>query len=248
MGSFFWDERKVEWYDRALEESDYSKKILNIIIPLIQECKTIIDIGAGCGPLSIPLAELGYQVTALEPSPSMINKIRQKAEKKKLSNMKFLEAKFGEIDAGKHDAAIVANVRKLFVELDDFLKNLESVSPKITILIVGADTKNNKFFFSELYPILFNKEYPKKENHLAVFEKLTAKGLNPQSCIIDLNIDQPFYDIDEAVEFWKAYLNINNSKYDNILKNFLTEKLIKRDKWLIAEVKKRSAVIWWTSK
>lgn len=38
----------------------------------------IIDFGAGTGRLSIPLAELGYMVTAVEPSKEMLNKLKQK--------------------------------------------------------------------------------------------------------------------------------------------------------------------------
>ena len=245
MGNFFWDERKVEWYDRALEESDFSEKILKIAKPLLKSFSSIIDIGAGCGPLTIPLAEAGFQVTALEPSSAMINKIRQKVSSKKLENVSFIESKLEVCRPGHHDAVIVANVRKIFLNIESFLDALKDITPKITILVVGADTKNNKFFFSDLYPILFNKEYPEKENHLRVFEKLTGMGLNAQSSVIDLNIDQPFIDLDEAVEFWKAYLDIEDSSHDETLRKFLSEKLVKRGKWLIAEVKKKSAVIWW---
>ena len=247
MGNFFWDERKVDWYDRALEESGFSEKILKIINPLLKSSKSIIDIGAGCGPLAIPLAESGFQVTALEPSTAMINKIRQKASSKNLDSIKFIESKFEVSNPGRHDAVVVANVRKIFVNLESFLKTMKKVSPKITILIVGADTKNNKFYFSDLYPILFKKEYPEEDNHLGVFEKLSSLGLNPKSSIIDLNIDQPFLDLEEAVEFWKAYLDIEDFRHDKTLRSFLGKKLKKRGKWLIAEVKKKSAVIWWTS-
>lgn len=247
MGNFFWDERKVEWYGRALEESDFSEKILKIIIPLLKSSKTIIDIGAGCGPLAIPLAKAGFQVTALEPSPAMLNKIRQKASSKNLNSIKFIESKLEESNPGRYDAVVVANVMKIFVNLESFLKTLKTISPKITILVVGTDTKNNKFYFSDLYPILFKKEYPGKDNHLGVFEKLSSLGLNPQSSILDLNIDQPFIDLEEAVEFWKAYLDIGDSGHDETLRSFLGKKLKKRGKWLIAEVKKKSAIIWWTS-
>jgi len=247
MSNFFWDEKKVDWYDRALEESDFSEKILTIIKPLLKSSKSIIDIGAGCGPLAIPLAESGFQITALEPSPAMINKIRQKASSKNLNSVKFIESKLEDSNPGRHDAVVVANVMKLFMNLESFLETLKKISPKITILIIGADTKNNKFYFSDLYPILFKKEYPKKDNHLGVFEKLSSFGLNPKSSILDLNIDQPFIDLEEAVEFWKAYLNIEASGYDETLRSFLDKKLKKRGKWLIAEVKKQSAVIWWTS-
>jgi SAM-dependent methyltransferase len=41
---------------------------------------SIVDIGAGCGRMSLPLAAEGYRVTAIEPSGPMISELRQRAE------------------------------------------------------------------------------------------------------------------------------------------------------------------------
>lgn len=38
----------------------------------------VLDVGAGCGRLTIPLAEAGYDVTALEPSRAMLEELRRR--------------------------------------------------------------------------------------------------------------------------------------------------------------------------
>jgi SAM-dependent methyltransferase len=39
----------------------------------------VLDVGAGTGSLSLPLARLGYQVTALDLSPGMLGRLRSRA-------------------------------------------------------------------------------------------------------------------------------------------------------------------------
>jgi SAM-dependent methyltransferase len=41
---------------------------------------TILDVGGGAGHQSFPLAERGYEVTLLDPSPSMLEKARQRLD------------------------------------------------------------------------------------------------------------------------------------------------------------------------
>ncbi|HEY2167942.1 MAG TPA: methyltransferase [Jatrophihabitantaceae bacterium] len=42
---------------------------------------TVLDVGGGAGHQSFPLARAGYQVTLLDPSPTMLDKARQRLER-----------------------------------------------------------------------------------------------------------------------------------------------------------------------
>ena len=77
----------AEVYDIAYEEAfgkfytDLSKRTIEIITNNFSKDTKIIDYGAGTGRLAIPLAKLGFDVTAVEPSASMIKKLLEKSEK-----------------------------------------------------------------------------------------------------------------------------------------------------------------------
>lgn len=45
----------------------------------------VLDLGAGTGLLSLPLAALGYDVTALDVAPAMLQRLQAKAERQDLS-------------------------------------------------------------------------------------------------------------------------------------------------------------------
>ena len=70
-------------------------------------------------------------------------------------------------------------------------------------------------------------------------------GIYANVDIIEYNFDQPFDDIEEAVEFWKEYMGIVTEEFDGVLKKFLSERLEPIKGGLIARFHKRSAIIWW---
>ena len=42
---------------------------------------TVLDVGGGAGHQSFPLAQAGYEVTLLDPSPAMLDKARERLER-----------------------------------------------------------------------------------------------------------------------------------------------------------------------
>ena len=77
-------------YDTAYERSfgsfydTLTEATLDTVSTLVPEQASIIDFGAGTGRLAIPLARMGYEVTAVEPSPAMAKQLEDKAADLKL--------------------------------------------------------------------------------------------------------------------------------------------------------------------
>jgi len=58
-------------YERKLGEEGYPGLLLEYVLQELHGCHTVVDVGAGTGFFSIPLARAGKKVTAVEPSPQM---------------------------------------------------------------------------------------------------------------------------------------------------------------------------------
>ena len=66
----FWD-GYARWYKLWLEHNNYHAPIIEFLKHTVEPGWKVLDIGAGSGVLSLPLAEMGCEVTAIEPSISM---------------------------------------------------------------------------------------------------------------------------------------------------------------------------------
>lgn len=72
----------AEYYD--LDESEYQDDDMNFYIDYAKKCKgSILELGCGTGRVSLKLASLDYNVTALDLSEEMIHIIERKRSQKK---------------------------------------------------------------------------------------------------------------------------------------------------------------------
>lgn len=244
----YWNKLKAGWYRRGLDYSDFPTAALEVMLPRLKGVKTILDVGAGCGTLALPLARKGFSVTALEPSEAMRNVLKEDVAKEKLRNVKTLAGEWGAVTVKPHDALLCANVPELLKEPEAFIKAADAIARKTVFLIVNADPNSGKFYYKELYPLLFNKEWGIRSDYLKTYTALHAMGIFANVEIIDYDFDQPFDDMDEAVTFWKEYIGIVTEEHDAKLRGFLEKKLVKKGRLLLARFHKKSAVIWWRKK
>jgi SAM-dependent methyltransferase len=241
----FWNTIKVRWYKEGLQYNSLPEKAMEVMLPETEDCVTFLDVGSGCGTLSIPLAESGKIVTALDESEAMIQTLEDELEKRCITTVSPLRAAWGEIELEPHDVILCANVPSLLQDSEGFLEKALNLAKKAVFLIVGADPNADKFYYKELYPLIFKKEFLPRAGFINVYTALYGLGIIANVKIIAYNFDQPFDDIDEAVAFWKEYMPLITDEHDETLRSFLGKKLEATKEGLIARFHKKSAVIWW---
>jgi SAM-dependent methyltransferase len=94
----FWDDY-APWYEQWLCHNKYHNGILQCITTLAKPGCKVLDIGAGSGVLSLPLSEVGCDVTALEPSFAMRKLLRQKALGRQVEGLHLEKRPWEEIPA-----------------------------------------------------------------------------------------------------------------------------------------------------
>ena len=241
-----WSPRKVAWYRRANERSDYAARVLDVIDDLVRRSADALDVGAGFGALALPLARRLARVTAIEPAPAMAAALRDHAARAGLGNVEVVQAAWGECTVAPHDLVLCAHVGPLLARDSRFLTDGPALARRGVALVRDVPGGEDKFFFRELYPRLRGEPYERSgsgyEDTLAA---LMATGVTPTVSVVDYRSDQPFDSLDEACDFYREYLRLTDDSAPAWLRDFLAERL-QRDgaRWL-APFRKRAAVIHW---
>lgn len=242
---FFWNERTVAWYQKALARSDYAGAVLGAVGFLIGECDDALDIGAGCGALAIPLARLMKRVTALEPAPAMAQTLRSESRRCGLGNITVIEGAWGNVPVPPHDLVLCAHVGGLLNGDSPFLAQISALARRAVVLVREADPDRDKFFFKELYPKLLGRQYRACCDYAETVTVLERLGVSPSVAFVEYRSDQPFDDLEEACDFWMEYLGLAGERYRDFLREFLSARLQRDGGGWVAPYPKRAAVIWW---
>lgn len=241
-----WTERKARWYLRATARGDYADRVLEAIAPLLAAARTALDVGAGFGALSLPLARRLDRVTALEPAPAMTALLREEADRLGIGNVVLLEQAWEAAAVEPHDLVLCAHVGDLLQPDSSLLRALPTLARRGAALVVDARPDRDKFFFRELYPMLLGRPYRERcGRYLDLLGWLDRQGILANITQIRYRSDQPFGDLEEACDFWQEYLGLPGEPVREFLRGYLAERLTREGGEWIAPLRKEAAVIWW---
>lgn len=241
----FWNRLKAGWYRKGLDYSTFTNAVVPFILEKAGKAKTVLDVGAGCGTLSVPLAKAGKKVTAMDPSIAMLDFLKEDIKRYKLKGITPVLSAWGGVAVKPHDVILCANVPQLLKDNKPFLEDADRLAKKAVFFIESADPSGDKFYYKELYPLLFNKPFGERADYLQTYVMLHDMGIFANVEIIEYDFDQPFDDMAEALLFWKEYLGIVTEEHDAKLEDFLKKKLVKKGKVLLAKFRKKAAIVWW---
>ncbi len=241
----YWTPRRARAFNAAIQTSDFPAQALKALEPVLAGCRSVLDVGAGVGALTLSLAKAVERVTALEPSPAMMAELQENLARLRLDNVTCVPAAWGEVELPPHDLILLANVRPLFGDLRKFLAEAEPLAQHGIALVRNAGPGMEKFYYGELYPLLLGRPYPPRDDYLRTITLLHGHGIYANVRIIRYNFDQPFADLPQAVEFWTEELKLADPEQERRLVDFLQARLQRVGDRLVAPMRRRSAVIWW---
>jgi len=241
----FWTPRRARWFNQAVQISNFPAQTLKALEAILVGCRSVLDVGAGVGALTMPLAKSVEEVTALEPAPAMLEELRANIARNRLSNVTCIQAAWGKTAVLPHDLILVANVSPIFNDLLGFLTAAEPLARRAIALVQNVGPGTEKFYLGELYPLVLGRPYPARDDYLRTVTLLHGLGIYANVQIIGYHFDQPFEDLQEAVEFWKEQMRLTDPEQERKLLAFLQTKLQRVGSGLVAPMRRQSAVISW---
>ncbi len=153
-------------YDKYyLKEQSYFGEPYDILIELFENMdttQTVVDLGAGQGRNSIPIANLGYEVTVVDTSLVGLSQIQ-----KNNSNIDIVCSDIYEFDISKYDIVLLDSMfhfyKKDFKKESKFISNLVNTMKYNSIMVNAMIASHSKYFdeiiSNENVEIVYNKEF-----------------------------------------------------------------------------------------
>jgi SAM-dependent methyltransferase len=113
--------------------------LVNRLLQEIAPHHTLIDVGAGGGRLTFPLALRCRRVIAVEPSPSMRSVLRQQMLEAGISNVSLVALRWEEAEIDPADFVLCAHVLYTIRDIVPFVRKLEAHARERVLVVLFQD-------------------------------------------------------------------------------------------------------------
>jgi len=245
-----WDKRAEEFNRSTKEWSEGTER--QVASLRLNPDYTVLDVGAGTGRLSVPIAKIVKQVTAVDQSGGMLGYLEENMAEEGLSNYKAIQKRWEDVELGvdiePHDVVMASHSLGMF-DLQDALAKMDAAAKKRVYIFTFA----GRWFFDDQEEELWERVYDRpprrhggfRSDYMLLYNILHDMGIYANVEIRDAEHVQRYESLDEAVERWKARREVPEES-EPLLREYLAKNLEdKNGGGLIFRRRTKSAMIWW---
>ncbi len=237
----YWDKRAALYNEHIPQTSQLTKLQLSAINLLPDY--TVLDIGAGKGRITVPVAKRVKQVTAVDPSEKMLAILKAYAEKESVSNISCVNLPWEALDVGcsilPHDV-VIASMSLFMVDLEKELKKMDAAARKSVYLFMSA----SKWMDDEMQNAIYGAPIYAGSDHLYIFNMLYDLGILANVKVWDYDAKQSYANLNDAVSNFMEHYNLLPKK-EGALRGHLQRILVEDEHRLWLKRKRKVAMIWW---
>ncbi|OGO06839.1 MAG: hypothetical protein A2Y73_03330 [Chloroflexi bacterium RBG_13_56_8] len=238
-----WRER-ARHFDAAVKrrwaEPDSSRRF---ILSQIDENCTFLDIGAGTGAWAVALAPKTRRITAVEPSPAMIEVMRENLAAEGIENVDIVQDAWPDAEVGVHDLSLCSHA--MYADFPRFIQRMIESTARTCFLLMRAPVANGVMALASrrvwghphdspnfiiAYNILLEMD---------IFANVLMENTGTWGAWTNETMESAFDEI-------KTKLGLEGpSEHDDYLKGLLCERLTYQDGQYVWPPSMRSALVYW---
>jgi SAM-dependent methyltransferase len=237
----------VERWRRVSRQLDSGERrdpdpLLDYVRGHLKPDMSVLDIGAGIGRWTIPLARTVQRVTAIEPLAAMREVLRERMASRGLSNVAVVDAPWMAAEVGRHDAAIAVHATYTTPDLLGFVEKMEAHA-RTCYLVLRVPVHDG--LIGELSERI-RHQWHDSPNFIVGYNLLLASGRYP-NVMMEPKPMRHWLDpsLEDAVARAKRHLKLRDALHNGEIRELLARKLTAVDGGYRWPDGMRSALIWW---
>ncbi|MCL4534350.1 MAG: class I SAM-dependent methyltransferase [Bacteroidetes bacterium] len=241
-GADDWSER-ARHFDAAVKRRQGEPDPLrdHVLARLTQE-STFLDIGAGTGSWTLPVARVARQVTAVEPSSSMLEVLKENVAAESLANVRFVQGRWEQVEIAPHDFALCSHAMYTSPDLIGFVSKMERAARQMCFLVMRVPAHDG--VLAELNRAVRGHPYD-SPNFVVGYNALLSAGFLPNVLVEPSLRPWANLTLDGAFDRAKRHLRLPDDTHDALIKETLARRLVYRDGHYYWPDGMRSALLWW---
>jgi len=217
----------------------------DLILSKIHPDSTVLDIGAGTGAWAGLIAPHVRQVTAVEPSPSMIGVMRESLEEEGITNVEIIQGEWPDVSVEQHDYSLCSHAMYGYPDLPQFIRPMETYTRNICFLLLRAPSLNG--VRSEAAQHIWGQPLD-SPNFTIAYNILLQMGIYAHVQMENTGLwkSRSSGSLEEALQNMKRFLGLNASvEYDAYLQALLQRRLTFKNGCYVWPPEVRSALVFW---
>jgi SAM-dependent methyltransferase len=203
---------------------------------------TVLDIGAGNGRWTIPLAKKAKGVTAVEPDGEMVELLQENI-KTAPRNIQIIQSSWEEARVEIHDIVVSAHAIYSSPDLASFVHKMEQHAKKTCYLAIRLPPVDG--VIGELTNTIYGRIYD-SANAVIAYNALYSLGIYANVLVENEVYPWTNSTLEEAFLRAKRHLHLEtNSAYDGLIQDTLRKRLVLSNSGYIWPDGMRSALLWW---
>jgi len=222
--------------------SDRDDPLMQFMLSRLQPDDTVLDIGAGIGRWSIPMAKVCKKVNALDVLPGMLEILRENAAAENVTNIHTVVGDWETAAVEPHNHVLSSHAAYISPDIVEYARKMERSAKKACYLVMLVPRHDG--VIGELSRRIHGT-FHDSPNFIVGYNALLQAGIAGHVIMEERGRQWHNETLDDALERAKRHLRLSTNEYDAMIMDLLKERLVRREgqygwpDWM------RSALVWW---
>jgi SAM-dependent methyltransferase len=231
-------------YTEERRKRDRDDPLMHYVVGNLGPNDTVLDIGAGIGRWSIPMAMVAHKVTALDALPGMLEIVRENAAAEGLHNIETLQGDWATVEVELHDFTLSSHAVYTSPDIVGYARKMERLSRKACYMVMRVPQHDG--VIGELSQRIHGRWHD-SPNFVVGYNALLQAGIN---CSVMMEEQVRFWHnatLEDALARAKRHLHLDGTQYDDMILEALRRRLVMKDGEYYWPDGMHSALVWWRS-